>query len=122
MLQVLIVYQFFQKTMQLRNEFEVQMKALRCRHEEECRKLQEELDLQKSKARISLKCYIVFHYLSLQFSLDYGTLQEERQRALLQLQWKVMGDKPQEEQEVNSKKVCLLNSLPCPSTLFSISL
>lgn len=32
-------------------------------------------------------------------------LQEERQRALLQLQWRVMGDKPQEDQEVNSKKV-----------------
>ncbi|KAL0326231.1 UNVERIFIED_CONTAM: Synaptonemal complex protein ZEP1 [Sesamum radiatum] len=30
--------------------------------------------------------------------------EEERQRALLQLQWKVMGDNPQEDQEVNSKK------------------
>lgn len=35
-------------------------------------------------------------------------LQEERQRALLQLQWKVMSDKPQEEQEVDSKKVSFI--------------
>ncbi|KAA8538084.1 hypothetical protein F0562_027692 [Nyssa sinensis] len=67
-----------EKTMLLRNENEVQLRALRCQHEDECRKIQEELDLQKSK--------------------------EDRQRALLQLQWKVMGDKPQEDQEVNSKK------------------
>ncbi|XP_074263018.1 synaptonemal complex protein 1-like [Silene latifolia] len=62
----------------LRDEHEVQLRALRLKHEDECRQLQQELDLQKSK--------------------------EERQRALLQLQWKVMSDKPQEEQEVNSKK------------------
>ncbi|KAK3013829.1 hypothetical protein RJ639_009475 [Escallonia herrerae] len=62
----------------LRNEHEAQLRALRCQHEDERIKLQEELNVQKSK--------------------------EERQRALLQLQWKVMGDKPQENQEVNSKK------------------
>ncbi|KAF3944041.1 hypothetical protein CMV_029457 [Castanea mollissima] len=67
-----------EKTVSLRNEHEAQMRALRCEHEDECRKLQEELDLQKSK--------------------------EDRQRALLQLQWKVMSDKPKEDQEVNSKK------------------
>ncbi|XP_039049893.1 synaptonemal complex protein 1-like [Hibiscus syriacus] len=54
------------------------MKALRCQFEDECKKLQEELSLQKTK--------------------------EDRQRALLQLQWKVMSDKPQEEQEVNSRR------------------
>lgn len=32
-------------------------------------------------------------------------LQEDRQRALLQLQWKVMSDNPKEDQEVNSKQV-----------------
>ncbi|KAL4332518.1 hypothetical protein GQ457_07G023580 [Hibiscus cannabinus] len=62
------------KTTSLRNEHEVQMKALRCQFEDECKKLQDELSLQKSK------------------------------RALLQLQWKVMSDKPQEEQEVNSRR------------------
>ncbi|XP_059631354.1 synaptonemal complex protein 1-like [Cornus florida] len=67
-----------EKVTLLRNEHEVQLRALRCQLEDECKKLQEELDLQKSK--------------------------EDRQRALLQLQWKVMSDKPQEEQEVNSKK------------------
>ncbi|OMO93778.1 putative Ribosome-binding protein [Corchorus capsularis] len=67
-----------EKTTSLRNEHEVQMKALRCQFEDECTKLQEELSLQKSK--------------------------ENRQRALLQMQWRVMSDKPQEEQEVNSKK------------------
>ncbi|CAK7347138.1 unnamed protein product [Dovyalis caffra] len=67
-----------EKTMQVRNEHEVQIKALRCQHEDECRKLQEELDLQKSKV--------------------------DPQRALLQLQWKVMSNKPQEDPEVNSKK------------------
>ncbi|GFZ10050.1 myosin heavy chain-related protein [Actinidia rufa] len=62
-----------EKTTQLRNEHEVQLRALKCQHEDECRKLQEELDVQKSR--------------------------EDRQRALLQLQWKVMSDKPQEDQE-----------------------
>ncbi|KAF7140983.1 hypothetical protein RHSIM_Rhsim06G0082300 [Rhododendron simsii] len=68
-----------EKTTLLRNEHEVQLRALKCQHEDECRKLQEELDIQKSK--------------------------EDKQRALLQLQWKVMSDKPPEDQEVNSKKV-----------------
>ncbi|KAK8713324.1 hypothetical protein V6N13_148545 [Hibiscus sabdariffa] len=36
-------------TSSLRNEHEVQMKALRCQFEDECKKLQEELSLQKSK-------------------------------------------------------------------------
>ncbi|KAM7482156.1 hypothetical protein LguiB_006739 [Lonicera macranthoides] len=67
-----------EKTSSLKNEHEAQLRAMRCHHEDECRKLQEELNIQKSK--------------------------EERQRALLQLQWKVMSDKPQEEQEVDSKK------------------
>ncbi|KAG6784276.1 hypothetical protein POTOM_009965 [Populus tomentosa] len=67
-----------EKIIEVGNEHEVQMKALRCQHEDECEKLQEELDLQKSK--------------------------EDRQRALLHLQWKVMSDKPQEDPEVNSKK------------------
>ncbi|XWS15003.1 hypothetical protein CRYUN_Cryun35bG0057200 [Craigia yunnanensis] len=74
-----------EKTTSLRNEHEVQIKALRCQFEDECRKLQEELSLQKSK--------------------------EDRQRALLQLQWRVMGDKPQEEQEVNSKKDYSISSI-----------
>ncbi|GLU16191.1 hypothetical protein SLE2022_326360 [Rubroshorea leprosula] len=72
-----------EKTTSLKNEHEVQMKAMRCQFEDECRKLQEELNLQKSK--------------------------EERQRALLQLQWKVMGDKPQEDQEVDSKDYSVLS-------------
>ncbi|KAL0351441.1 UNVERIFIED_CONTAM: Synaptonemal complex protein 1 [Sesamum calycinum] len=67
-----------EKTKLLRSEHEAQLRDLRCEHEDECRRLQEELDMQKAK--------------------------EERQRALLQLQWKVMGDNPQEDQEVNSKK------------------
>ncbi|WRX30895.1 hypothetical protein QQP08_023382, partial [Theobroma cacao] len=74
-----------EKTTFLRSEHEVQIKALRCQFEDECRKLEEELSLQKSK--------------------------EDRQRALLQLQWKVMGDKPQEEQEVNSKKDYSISSI-----------
>ncbi|KAF3327782.1 synaptonemal complex protein 2-like protein [Carex littledalei] len=60
----------------LRKEHEIQMKSLKMQHEDDYRKLQEELELQKSK--------------------------EEKQRALLQLQWKVMGDNQQGEQEVNS--------------------
>lgn len=73
-----------EKVMLLRNEHDAQMRALKCEQEDECRKLQEELDLQKSK--------------------------EDRQRALLQLQWKVMSDKPQEDQEVNSKKEYSISS------------
>ncbi|XP_022980939.1 synaptonemal complex protein 1-like [Cucurbita maxima] len=74
-----------EKLTSLRSEHEAQMKALRCQNEDECRKLQEELDLQKTK--------------------------EDRQRALLQLQWKVMGDKLQEDQEVNSKKDYSMSSI-----------
>ncbi|XVE55497.1 hypothetical protein DITRI_Ditri03aG0163300 [Diplodiscus trichospermus] len=74
-----------EKTSSLRNEHEVQMKALRCQFEDEYGKLLEELSLQKSK--------------------------EARQKALLQLQWRVMSDKPQEEQEVNSKKDYSISSI-----------
>ncbi|CAA2993102.1 Hypothetical predicted protein [Olea europaea subsp. europaea] len=67
-----------EKTTMLRSEHDAQLRALKCEHEDECRKLQEELDFQKSK--------------------------EERQRTLLQMQWKAMGDHPQEDQEANSNK------------------
>ncbi|KAM6543913.1 hypothetical protein CsatB_008360 [Cannabis sativa] len=69
----------------LRKEYEAQMDTLRCQLEDECRKLQDELDLQKSR--------------------------EDQQRALLQLQWRVMGDKLQEDQEVNSKKDYSVSSI-----------
>ncbi|XP_023632629.1 synaptonemal complex protein 1 isoform X2 [Capsella rubella] len=62
----------------LKSEHDVQLKAFKCQYEDDCKKLQEELDLQRKK--------------------------EERQRALVQLQWKVMSDNPPEEQEVNSNK------------------
>ncbi|KAL4029558.1 hypothetical protein IC575_007777 [Cucumis melo] len=74
-----------EKLTSLRSEHEAQMKAVRCQSEDECRKLQEELDLQRTK--------------------------EDRQRTLLQLQWKVMGDKLQEDQEVNSKKDYSMSSI-----------
>uniref|UniRef100_UPI0005C9F03F synaptonemal complex protein 1-like n=1 Tax=Fragaria vesca subsp. vesca TaxID=101020 RepID=UPI0005C9F03F len=73
-----------EKVTSMRNEHEAQQRALRLQHEDEVKKLQEDLDLQKSK--------------------------EEKQRALLQLQWKVMSDKPEEEQEVNSKKEYSISS------------
>ncbi|KAG4954508.1 hypothetical protein JHK87_040102 [Glycine soja] len=74
------------KRTQLQAENELrEIKALRCELEDECQKLEEELHLQKSK--------------------------EDRQRALLQLQWKVMSDKPKEDQEVNSKQVDLCFNL-----------
>ncbi|EPS72663.1 hypothetical protein M569_02095, partial [Genlisea aurea] len=72
-----------EKIKSLRSEHDAQLRALRCEHEDECRRLLEELDMQSAR--------------------------EERQRALLQLQWKVMGDKPQEDQEVTSKKVSSLD-------------
>ncbi|KAM7478781.1 hypothetical protein LguiA_026994 [Lonicera macranthoides] len=53
-----------EKTSSLKDEHEAQLRAMRCHHEDECMKLHEELNIQKSK--------------------------EERQRALLQLKWKVM--------------------------------
>ncbi|KAL2317702.1 hypothetical protein Fmac_031578 [Flemingia macrophylla] len=74
-----------EKTMFLRNDHEAQIKALRSELEDECQKLEEELHLQKSK--------------------------EDRQRALLQLQWKVMSDKPKEDQEVNSKQDYSISSI-----------
>ncbi|KVH98555.1 hypothetical protein Ccrd_023220 [Cynara cardunculus var. scolymus] len=70
--------EFREKTKLLKNQHEAELRELRSQHEEECRHLEEELNIQKNR--------------------------EERQRALLQLQWKVMGDEPQEDQEVTSKK------------------
>nr|GLL39610.1 synaptonemal complex protein 1-like isoform X1 [Ipomoea trifida] len=67
-----------EKIISLRNEHDGQLSALKCKHEDECRRLQEELDIQKSK--------------------------EEKQRALLQMQWKVMGNNLGEDQEVTSRK------------------
>ncbi|KAM1729294.1 hypothetical protein ACFX12_019704 [Malus domestica] len=67
-----------EKITSMRSEHEAELRGLRLQHEDECIKLQGELDLQKSK--------------------------EEKQRALLQMQWRVMGNKPHEDQEVNSKK------------------
>ncbi|CAF2060577.1 unnamed protein product [Brassica oleracea var. botrytis] len=69
----------------LRNEHDVQLKAFKCQYEDECKKLQDELDLQRSK--------------------------EERQRALLQMQWRVMSDKDPEEQELNSRKEYSVSSV-----------
>ncbi|CAH8253194.1 unnamed protein product [Arabidopsis lyrata] len=69
----------------LKSEHDVQLKAFKCQYEDDCKKLQEELDLQRKK--------------------------EERQRALVQLQWKVMSDNPPEEQEVNSNKDYSLSSI-----------
>ncbi|KAL0802176.1 hypothetical protein Bca101_057352 [Brassica carinata] len=69
----------------IRNEHDVQVKAFKCQYEDDCKKLQDELDLQRSK--------------------------EERQRALLQMQWRVMSDKAPEEQEVNSRKEYSVSSV-----------
>uniref|UniRef100_M4CHH1 Synaptonemal complex protein 1 n=2 Tax=Brassica campestris TaxID=3711 RepID=M4CHH1_BRACM len=69
----------------LRNEHDVELKAFKCQYEDECKKLQDELDLQRSK--------------------------EERQRALLQMQWRVMSDKDPEEQELNSRKEYSVSSV-----------
>nr|XP_018686909.1 PREDICTED: synaptonemal complex protein ZEP1-like isoform X2 [Musa acuminata subsp. malaccensis] len=74
-----------EKTSSLRKEHEIQVKSLTLQHEDECRKLQEELELQKTK--------------------------EEKQKALLQLQWKVMGENQQVDQEVNSKKNLSLSGI-----------
>lgn len=87
----------------MRNDHEAQIKALRCELEDECQKLEEELHLQKSKVRNTR--YSKFNSSNYVNILDI--LQEDRQRALLQLQWKVMSDKPKEDQEVNSKQVDL---------------
>ncbi|CAN1239287.1 Synaptonemal complex protein 2 [Linum grandiflorum] len=67
-----------EKILQLRNEHEGQMKTLRIQYEDVCKKLQDELNIQKSK--------------------------EDRQKALLQLQWKVMSDQRDNDAEVNSKQ------------------
>ncbi|KAJ4905931.1 Uncharacterized protein Rs2_09589 [Raphanus sativus] len=67
-----------QKITTIRNEHDVQLKAFKCHYEDDYKKLQDELDLQR--------------------------LKEERQRALLQMQWRVMSDKAPEEQEVSTRK------------------
>ncbi|KAI3996622.1 hypothetical protein MKX01_009454 [Papaver californicum] len=80
-----------EKTRTLREEYDLQMKVLKCQHEDECKKMKEELGLQKSK--------------------------EERQRALLQMQWKVMDGNPKEDQEVTSMKRTRLAPTPVSSAL-----
>lgn len=62
LIQFLTIYKYIQKTMKVRSEHEVQMKALQCQHEDEYRKLQEELHLQKSKVSTPICCYIKLHY------------------------------------------------------------
>ncbi|KAI3822436.1 hypothetical protein L1987_10026 [Smallanthus sonchifolius] len=80
-----------EKTKLLKNQHEAELRELRSQHEEECRHLEEELNIQKDK--------------------------EERQKALLQLQWKVMSDKPQEDQEVTSRKnSSYMNAIQSPVT------
>ncbi|KAG6468286.1 hypothetical protein ZIOFF_072910 [Zingiber officinale] len=69
----------------LRKEHEFQIKAMMLQHEDESKKLQEELELQKSR--------------------------EEKQRTLLQLQWKVMSENQQVDQEANSKKEFSVSSI-----------
>jgi hypothetical protein len=95
----------------MRNDHEAQIKALRCELEDECRKLEEELHLQKSKVWNTydklISSQTVIFYIFLQY------FQEERQKALLQLQWNVMSDKPKEDPEVNSKQVGSCNQSLC---------
>ncbi|KAJ6685563.1 SYNAPTONEMAL COMPLEX PROTEIN 1-RELATED [Salix purpurea] len=69
--------------------------SLKAAHSEElkCAKLQAENEMREKIMEVRTE-----------HELDCSTLQEDRQRALLQLQWKVMSDKPQEDPEVNSKK------------------
>ncbi|KAF3793736.1 Synaptonemal complex protein [Nymphaea thermarum] len=74
-----------EKTMSLRREHEAQMKIMVHEHQDDLRKVQEELELQKSK--------------------------EEKQKALLQLQWKVMDDNRQDDPEGNSKKAFSASSI-----------
>ncbi|KAK1313685.1 Synaptonemal complex protein 2 [Acorus calamus] len=74
-----------EKTMLLKKEHEIQLRNLSLEHDDECTRLQEELELQKSR--------------------------EEKQRALLQLQWKVMGEKQQDDPEVNSKREHSISSI-----------
>ncbi|XP_010459976.1 PREDICTED: synaptonemal complex protein 1-like [Camelina sativa] len=76
--QIQAEYELKERITALKSENDVQLKSFKCQYEDDCKKLQEELDLQRKK--------------------------EERQKALVQLQWKVMSDNPPEEQEVNSNK------------------
>ncbi|XP_072971144.1 synaptonemal complex protein ZEP1-like isoform X2 [Typha angustifolia] len=84
-LQLQVENEMRERMSSLRKEHEIQISSLKLQHEDEYRKLQEELELQKSK--------------------------EEKQRALLQLQWKVMGENQQVDQEVNSKKEYSVSSI-----------
>lgn len=92
-----------QRLSSLRKDHEIQMKSLTKKHEENCQKLQDELELQKSKL-VTLVVFLFWKSLLENIS-EHFFFQEEKQRALLQLQWKVMGETQQVDQEVNSKKV-----------------
>uniref|UniRef100_A0A7N0UKC4 Synaptonemal complex protein 1 n=1 Tax=Kalanchoe fedtschenkoi TaxID=63787 RepID=A0A7N0UKC4_KALFE len=74
-----------EKTKLLMNEYEAEIRALKSKHEDECKRLQDELDHQKTK--------------------------EDKQRALVQLQWKVIGNNPHDDQEVDSKKDCFRTTM-----------
>ncbi|KAL0665369.1 hypothetical protein Bca4012_102207 [Brassica carinata] len=95
----------------IRNEHDAQLKAFKCQYEDDCKKLQDELDLQRSKVSV-YQIHYRMHLLRLKRTdVDELSLQEERQRALLQMQWRVMSDKAPEEQEVSSKKEYSVSSV-----------
>ncbi|KAJ6391511.1 hypothetical protein OIU77_025484 [Salix suchowensis] len=84
-----------QKVLGIQQERDGKEISLKAAHSEElkCAKLQAENEMREKIMEVRTE-----------HELDCSTLQEDRQRALLQLQWKVMSDKPQEDPEVNSKK------------------
>ncbi|KAL0908580.1 hypothetical protein M5K25_023082 [Dendrobium thyrsiflorum] len=79
-----------EKTSSLRKEHEIQMKSLKMQYDDEHKRLEEDLEMQKSK--------------------------EEKQRKLLQLQWKVMSENQQDNQEVDSKKEYSASSIKMRNT------
>ncbi|XP_035837937.1 synaptonemal complex protein 2 isoform X1 [Helianthus annuus] len=100
-----------EKTKLIKNQHEAELRELRSQHEEECRHLEEELNIQKDRVGL------VKLGKRVKLSSRWYLSQEERQKALLQLQWKVMSDQPQEDQEVTSRKdMPYINATQSPVT------
>ena len=93
------------KLSSLRQVRQAQINSVNVQHEEDCQKLQDELELQKSKV-VTLDGSFFFFLKAVTGNYTEKCLvQEAKQRALLHLQWKVMGENQQVDQEVSSKKV-----------------
>ncbi|KAH9756593.1 Synaptonemal complex protein 1 [Citrus sinensis] len=95
-----------QKLAECKEEAKQQLKRIQEEHAALVISIQQEYD----KKEMNLKAEHIGELKCAELQAENELREEDRQRALLQLQWKVMGNKPQEDQEVNSKQAYSISS------------